>query len=133
MKTINDRSPNFRTKDGRLFLVRCFACYAKTGKENYAMSVADGICVWCGWTTGIDKTEPNLKAQKKLLKKKKHAAKTRIWYATQSKKIKKLPCCVCGKEKTDGHHKDYDKPLKVTWLCRKHHKELHAQLRRKRK
>ncbi len=48
-KTINDRHPNFRGKDGKLFLVRCFACGGKRGTENYAMSVATGQCAWCGW------------------------------------------------------------------------------------
>lgn len=35
--------------------------------------------------------------------------------------IKRLDCQVCGKEKTDGHHPDYEKPLEVIWLCRSHH------------
>ena len=49
-KTIQDRTPNFRDKNGRLFLVRCFACGSERGRENYAMAVADGQCAWCGWT-----------------------------------------------------------------------------------
>jgi hypothetical protein len=39
--------------------------------------------------------------------------------------IKRLPCKVCGKKKVDGHHFDYSDPLKVIWLCRKHHIGLH--------
>lgn len=46
--TINDRQPNFRKK-GRLYLVRCFACNAEHGVENYSASVATGRCAWCGW------------------------------------------------------------------------------------
>ncbi len=34
-------------------------------------------------------------------------------------------CGVCGKEPTDAHHEDYDKPLDVLWYCKKHHKALH--------
>lgn len=36
-------------------------------------------------------------------------------------------CCeVCGtNENIVAHHNDYDKPLEVTWLCAKHHKEWH--------
>jgi len=51
IKTINDRAPNFRDKDNRLYLVRCFSnkCGPRFGKENYAMSVASGQCAWCGW------------------------------------------------------------------------------------
>lgn len=47
--TINDRHPNFRDENGRLFLVRCFACSAEHGKENWAGAVAAGECAHCGW------------------------------------------------------------------------------------
>ncbi len=36
--------------------------------------------------------------------------------------------CYCGKKRTEAHHEDYLQPLKVTWLCRKHHLKLHADL-----
>lgn len=44
-----DRPPNFRSEDGRLFLVRCFACDPDHGRENWALAVADGTCAFCGW------------------------------------------------------------------------------------
>jgi len=37
----------------------------------------------------------------------------------------KAPCEVCGSDKTEKHHDDYDKPLEVRWLCRQHHLEHH--------
>ena len=43
------RPPNFR-KNGKLFLVRCFACSdSQRGRENYLPAVASGQCAWCGW------------------------------------------------------------------------------------
>jgi hypothetical protein len=45
-----------------------------------------------------------------------------------SSKIKRKPCEICGKLKTDGHHSDYSKPLEVKWLCHKHHIALHKNL-----
>ena len=42
------RPPNFR-KDGKLYLVRCFNCDEKYGRENYGPAVASGHCAWCGW------------------------------------------------------------------------------------
>lgn len=36
------------------------------------------------------------------------------------------PCFVCG-EKAVAHHADYDQPLLVTWLCHKHHRQLHKE------
>ena len=35
------------------------------------------------------------------------------------------PCEDCDNPRTDAHHDDYDKPLKVRWLCRKHHRQIH--------
>jgi hypothetical protein len=44
-----DRPPNFRADNGDLYLVRCFACQPEWGRENWDMTVADGVCAWCGW------------------------------------------------------------------------------------
>jgi len=43
----------------------------------------------------------------------------------------KEPCEVCGELKVDAHHDDYEKPLEVRWLCRKHHAEHHKNEREK--
>jgi hypothetical protein len=38
----------------------------------------------------------------------------------------RLPCEVCSTdEDVQAHHDDYEKPLEVRWLCRKHHREHH--------
>lgn len=42
--------------------------------------------------------------------------------------IKKLPCEICGDIKSQAHHEDYRRPLKIKWLCFKHHRELHNQI-----
>jgi len=42
--------------------------------------------------------------------------------------IIKKPCKTCGELKVQGHHNDYNKPLKVIWLCSKHHKEQHKKI-----
>lgn len=41
--------------------------------------------------------------------------------------IARQPCTICGHQKAEAHHADYDRPFDVTWLCRKHHKALHAK------
>ena len=40
-------------------------------------------------------------------------------------KISKLPCFICGSD-AEAHHPDYDRPLDVVWLCKQHHREVHA-------
>jgi len=42
-------------------------------------------------------------------------------------KIKRRPCQVCGESLVEPHHQDYNKPLAVVWLCRRHHMELHGK------
>lgn len=45
------------------------------------------------------------------------------------------PCEICGIQHRqdgaiiDGHHEAYDQPLDVTWLCRRHHRQIHADIR----
>jgi hypothetical protein len=43
--------------------------------------------------------------------------------------ITRLPCEVCGSEKSQAHHEDYDKPLDVMWLCAQHHCDRHKKLK----
>ena len=45
--------------------------------------------------------------------------------------IERKPCAVCGSEKVDGHHPDYDRPLAVKWLYRRHHVAEHRRERGK--
>ena len=40
--------------------------------------------------------------------------------------ITKQPCEICGTEDSEAHHDDHAKALDVRWLCRAHHKALHA-------
>lgn len=47
--------------------------------------------------------------------------------AVRDGRLKKTPCAMCGSAKNiQGHHKDYDKPLDVVWLCVTCHHRVHA-------
>lgn len=37
------------------------------------------------------------------------------------------PCEVCGEKRVLAHHDDYRFPLKVRWLCHKHHQAHHRE------
>lgn len=49
--------------------------------------------------------------------------------ALREGKLVKQPCGVCGEAEVEAHHPDYDKPLEVVWLCKKHHHAEHVRLR----
>ena len=91
----------------------------------------------------IERQERNKKNAYKYLSKKyeylkryrdkfpdKAKARDVTFYALKSGKIKKFPCEVCGNKKSEAHHDDYSKPLKVKWLCPIHHADLHKKLRK---
>lgn len=52
-------------------------------------------------------------------------AQKELWNAIKRGDITQKPCEICGDMKADAHHPDYNKPLEVMWLCRKHHREWH--------
>jgi hypothetical protein len=71
---------------------------------------------------------------------------TRAWRAEDSRRsvahsavakairkgfLVRMPCIKCGKEKSEAHHEDYDKPLEVMWLCTPCHKQRHKELKTK--
>lgn len=53
---------------------------------------------------------------------KKHLARSRLNAAIKLGKIQRELCeeVFCN-EFGEGHHDDYDQPLKVRWLCKNHH------------
>jgi hypothetical protein len=56
-----------------------------------------------------------------------YRAQTAVGNALRDKKLVKMPCEICGTTKdVHAHHKDYSKPLDVTWLCALHHHRLHS-------
>lgn len=70
-------------------------------------------------------------ANNTALWRKKHAKRYRCHVelnnAVRDGIVKKTPCFICGNEKSEAHHPDYDQPLSVVWLCSAHHKEIHLR------
>jgi hypothetical protein len=45
-------------------------------------------------------------------------------HAVEQGLLKRQVCEVCGKP-AEAHHDDYDRPLLVRWLCKRHHIDWH--------
>ena len=55
----------------------------------------------------------------------KNKARWALRAAVKSGIVVKGSCKICKSQKAQGHHPDYSKPLKVIWLCTKHHEDIH--------
>lgn len=56
-------------------------------------------------------------------------ARNLVAKAVKVGKLIRQPCFICGSEIVEAHHPDYERPLDVTWLCKKHHREAHDLLK----
>lgn len=43
--------------------------------------------------------------------------------------IVRKPCERCGSLEAQAHHEDYTAPLEIIWLCSRHHRQRHIELR----
>lgn len=57
----------------------------------------------------------------------KRKARAMVTKAIKDGVLKRLPCEICGIEKSEAHHSDYSKPLEVIWLCHGHHRRQHGK------
>lgn len=58
----------------------------------------------------------------------KERARDAVEIALKCGRLVRLPCCLCGDAKSEAHHADYSKPLDVTWVCfRCHREKFHGQ------
>ena len=58
----------------------------------------------------------------------KRSARVAVGNALRDGRLNRQPCAVCGASASEAHHFDYSRPLDVTWLCFKHHREEHGQV-----
>ena len=121
----------------------CNACRRKKDNENRILKGITkkhqyGLCPQCGkekpnknWAYCLKcnnansakwkRENPFLTEEEKF---KKNVRSITRYYVRKGILIKSS-CEVCGEKKVEGHHDDYNKPLEVRWLCRKHHDEHH--------
>ena len=78
---------------------------------------------WRGSSKGIQRTKEYNK-EHYLEDKPKQKARHAIHRLIKSGVIKRMPCKICGNNKSQAHHPDYTKPLDVVWLCQSHHYDI---------
>jgi len=133
VKPLSDFYPHKRMADG--YLNKCRECAKKDSDENYKRKMQDPH--WQIKERERQREKDSRYRAAGLRKKRERThdyKKTKEKYgaylnAIREKRITPLPCVVCGKEKAQGHHEDYSKPLDVVWLCVRHHQDRHIHLR----
>lgn len=117
LKELNDFYKHPEMSDGHLG--KCKECTKKDTSANYRKNR--------GHYMEYEKRRGSLRggtAQKAHRK----AAHVIVSNAIRDKRLKRLPCEICGIEKVEAHHDDYDEPFKIKWLCRRHHLQLHGKV-----
>lgn len=82
------------------------------------------------WKNGRSKDNYYYRKRQKIKFPLKNKAREILQRAVKSGKIEKPNYCSnCGvqkeKNKIEGHHEDYNQPLKVEWLCKYCHRQKH--------
>lgn len=95
----------------RLEAIRDRDLYGEKRRENDRLRIADGRKI----------------GPKKDLQSNKYKAQYKAKNAITLGKIKRLPCEICGSEKSHGHHDDYLKIYELRFLCARHHRLWHLE------
>lgn len=140
-KPLADFYPHPGMKDG--YLNKCIACVKarvalhrqknsdrikEYDRQRHAHP--DAICRRQKYSRTPAGKEARQKANKRwnALNKFKRAIHSAVARAVRSGAIQRKPCQVCGNKRSEAHHPDYSNPLRVQWLCAKHHKEAHEKI-----
>ena len=54
-----------------------------------------------------------------------YKARQSVSNALRDGRMIRMPCVVCGEQKSEAHHPDYSQSLNVVWVCFRHHRDIH--------
>ena len=117
--------------------LKCSGCHEIKLKGEFYVSntIKRGYDVYCincrkGFKNDENRKRIHAITQKNWYyrNKEKTSCHSKVRFALKKGTLVKLNCFLCGESKTEAHHLSYDYPLKVVWLCIKHHKEAHKLL-----
>ncbi len=77
------------------------------------------------------KKNKNIKNKTVIKSSLKEIAHRMVSEALRKGKLKRKNCELCNSKFTDAHHKNYNKPLDIVWLCRRCHIYIHKLLKSK--
>lgn len=112
------------------YLNKCIECAKTDIKNNYRVNRRNPAWMEKERARGREKAK-RLKYDTKLYRKnnpEKYKAHSKVSNAIRGGKLKRLPCRVCGADRTEAHHFDYSKPLDVYFYCVRHHRRIHKFL-----
>lgn len=122
-KPLDEFHRHSKMKDGHIN--KCKVCYCAYAKQVYRAKSRE----YAAYERARFKT-PHRKQQVKEYQRRyaerypeKVRARRQLKYAVRTGRIQRKPCAYCGNPKSQGHHHDYSKPLDVTWMCFKCHRE----------
>jgi hypothetical protein len=127
MKHLQRSKKSIQNMANRLSITADKSIYSEAAKEHHAKYDQHGENN-PNWKNGISGNNLHYKKLQIERYPEKVHARELLEYAVRHGKIKRLPCEVCGKIKSEAHHDDYSKPYDVHWLCRKHHNEIHKRM-----
>ena len=100
-------------------LGKCKECCKNNTHINYRKNIKHYVAYNKERQQEQERKSKKLKYQtnRRTLHPEKYKANCAVSNAIRDGRLKKQPCEMCGNEKAQAHHKDYSKPLDVTWLC----------------
>jgi hypothetical protein len=113
---------HFAMNDGHLG--KCKICARRDTRVNRVKRIEYYLAYDLKRKKGTDVAEYSKRARERH--RDAYKARTAVGNAVRDRRLKKLPCEVCGVGKVEAHHSDYKKPLDVIWLCFKHHRMKHG-------
>ena len=131
-KCRREKDKQWRLRTGRTKKARSGKCRCGKPFASYSKYLCSD-CATKNRKEYLDRNpEVRLKLNEKAAKRRerpdekfKYHARQMVRLALRNGLLEKDVCSICGIDKVDAHHEDYTQPLKVVWLCRKHHLQLH--------
>lgn len=109
----------------RYYFDHCPHCGIEIKRRIHKMGSNCDVCNRTIWGIKNANIVKSFVFNSDVSKERKYQCRSKTRRAVKSGKIKKLPCKVCGSMNSEAHHTDYNDWFNPTWVCHKHHLDLH--------